>query len=181
MVVVVVDDYNAPFRSVSLSLSHTHTHTHTHTRTHTRSHAHQGHSDIVFSLSWIDDETLVSGSRDHYVAMWNLRDLLGASAWSSSNFCLSSLSNLSLSNLSSSSLSSSLSSLSTTGRESSEHPRRWLEGVPSFTVPTVKRQGHMNKVRALRHNPRTKVSFVVVGFLVGWFCVTTPPPPPYDR
>ncbi|KAJ3305853.1 DDB1- and CUL4-associated factor 12 [Kappamyces sp. JEL0829] len=31
-----------------------------------------GHQDIVFSISWLDDTTLVSGSRDKSVKTWNL-------------------------------------------------------------------------------------------------------------
>ena len=32
----------------------------------------QGHTDIIFSLAWLDDETLVSGSRDHNLALWKI-------------------------------------------------------------------------------------------------------------
>lgn len=33
----------------------------------------KGHHDMVFAVSWIDDETLVSGSRDQFVKMWKVR------------------------------------------------------------------------------------------------------------
>jgi WD repeat-containing protein 40A len=34
----------------------------------------EGHTDMVFSVSWIDDTTLVSGSRDRSVKTWRLMD-----------------------------------------------------------------------------------------------------------
>jgi WD repeat-containing protein 40A len=32
----------------------------------------EGHTDWVFALQWLDSQTLVSGSRDHTLAVWNL-------------------------------------------------------------------------------------------------------------
>jgi WD repeat-containing protein 40A len=34
-----------------------------------------GHEDIVFSLSWMDDTNLISGSRDQSVCLWSLSNL----------------------------------------------------------------------------------------------------------
>ena len=46
----------------------------------------QGHVDVVFSLAWLDDTRLISGSRDHQVALWNLsEDLQSFQHWESSS------------------------------------------------------------------------------------------------
>jgi DDB1- and CUL4-associated factor 12 len=34
----------------------------------------KGHSDMIFSLQWLNDSILVSGSRDKSVKLWNLKD-----------------------------------------------------------------------------------------------------------
>ena len=39
-------------------------------------HLQNAHNDWIFDLTWLDDQFLVSGSRDGHVALWRVTDEL---------------------------------------------------------------------------------------------------------
>ena len=41
----------------------------------------EGHTDMVFSAHWLDDQTLVSGSRDRSVKMWKIPPIASIPKW----------------------------------------------------------------------------------------------------
>ncbi|KAJ3278394.1 DDB1- and CUL4-associated factor 12 [Borealophlyctis nickersoniae] len=88
-----------------------------------------GHMDMVFSVAWIDDHTLISGSRDTSVKMWRVAP------------------------------SDSITSSSPTPFHPIISTLPTLSGTPiSIIPPVLSRQSHRSKVRDLQFNPHANRS-----------------------